>query len=128
MSAQKDVGMKKESVEYVREEIKLLEIQVALQKQEREVGLAEEALRTSYEEEVSALTMFWSWRLSMVHEVLRLLDEERELQEDVMPKLHAKVALSEERAREERESVRREREREREEREYFAPAATKRSQ
>ena len=35
------------SVDYLREEIKLLEIQVALQKREREVGLAEAALRAS---------------------------------------------------------------------------------
>ena len=60
MSAQKGVGMQKESVEYVREEMKLLEIQVALQKREREVGLAEEALRASFAEEVSALATFWS--------------------------------------------------------------------
>ena len=121
MSAQKGVGMQKESVEYITEEIELLEIQVGLQKREREVGLAEGALRASYAAEGSALTTFWSRRVLAVHDALRLLDEERELQEDVMRKLDENVALSEERARDERE-------REREEREYFAPAATMRSQ
>ena len=40
--------MQKGSVEYPRDERKLLEIQVALQTRVREVGLAEEALRASY--------------------------------------------------------------------------------
>ena len=48
--------MQKESVEYVREKIKRLEIQVELHKRAREVGLAEEALRASFAAEVSALT------------------------------------------------------------------------
>ena len=82
-----NVGMQNESVEYSREEIKLLEIQVALQSREREVGLEEETLRVSYAEEVSALTTFWSWRVSAMHEAHRRFDEERELQEDVMRKL-----------------------------------------
>ena len=40
------------TVDYLREEIKLLQIHVALQKREREVELAEAALRASYAEEV----------------------------------------------------------------------------
>ena len=61
------------SVEYIREEIKLLEIQIALQKQEREVELAEAALRAPYAEEVYGLTTFWSWRVSMMHDVKDLV-------------------------------------------------------
>ena len=45
-------------MEYIKEEIKLLKIQIALQKREREVGLAEAALRASYAEEVYGLTSF----------------------------------------------------------------------
>ena len=44
------------SVEYIKEEKKLLKIQIALQNREREVGLAEAALRASYAEEVYGLT------------------------------------------------------------------------
>ena len=45
MSGPGDSGI---GVDYIREEIKLLEIQVALQKRERDVGVAEAALRASY--------------------------------------------------------------------------------
>ena len=40
------------SVDYSREEIKLLKIRITLQKSERQVGLAEAALRASCAEEV----------------------------------------------------------------------------
>ena len=71
-------------MEYIKEEIKLLEIQIALQKWEREAGLAEAALRASYAEEVYGLTAFWSWRVSMMHDALRLLREEHELHANVV--------------------------------------------
>ena len=90
----------------------LPEIQVALQRQEREVGLAEAALA----EEVYGLTTFWFWRVSMMHDALRLLREEHELQANVVRKMDERVLLFEnEREREMR--VREKRERERRERE-----------
>ena len=96
---------------YSREGIKLLEIQVALQKREREVGLAEADLRASFAEEVHGLTTFWSWRVSMMHDALRLLREKHELQAGVMRKMDKIVALFENgREREMSERERRERE------------------
>ena len=92
MSGPGDSGI---NVEYIREEVKLLEIQVALQKQEREVGLAEAALRASYAEEVYVLTTFWSWQVSMMHDALRLLREEHELQANVVRKMDERVVLFE---------------------------------
>ena len=101
MSGPGDSGI---SVDYVKEEIKLLEIQVALQKREREVGLAEAALRASYAEGMYVLTTFWSWRVSMMHDALRLLREEHELQANVVRKMDERVVLFEnKRARDERE-------------------------
>ena len=90
-----------------------------MQKSKREVGLAEAALRALYAEEVYGLTTVWSWRVSAMHDVLRLLREEHELQADVMRKMDERVALFEnEREREIIEREKREREeREREERE-----------
>ena len=106
MSGPGDSGI---SVNYIREEIKLLEIQVALQKREREVGLAEAALRASYAEEVYRLNTFWSWRESMMHDALRLLRDEHELQAAVMQKMDKRAVLFEnERARDERERRQRE--------------------
>ena len=95
-------------MEYVREKIKRLEIQVELHKRAREVGLAEEALRASFAAEVSALTTLRPWRVSAMHDALRLLREEHELQADVTWNMDEKVALfeSRERARGERESER----------------------
>ena len=101
MSGPGDSGI---SVDYLREEMKLLEIQVALQKREREFGFAEAALRASYAEEMYGLTTFWSWRVSMMHDALRLFREEHELEADVMRKMDERVALFEiEREREMRE-------------------------
>ena len=101
------------SVDYLKEEIKLLEIQVALQKREREVRLAEAALRASYAEEVYGLTTFRSWRVSMMHDALPLLCEEHELQAAVMRKMDERVVLFEIlRGRERRKRERREREKE----------------
>ena len=92
------------SVDYIREEINLLEIQVALQKWKRKVGLAEAALRASYAEEVYGLTTFWSWRVSMTHDALRLLREKHELQANVVREMDERVVLFEdERERETRE-------------------------
>ena len=73
MSGPGDSGI---SIDYSRENVKLLKIQITLQKRVREVGLAETALRASYAEEVYDLTTFWSWRVSMVHNALlqRYLD------------------------------------------------------
>ena len=107
MSGPGDSGM---SVDYLREDVKLLKIQITLQKRVREVGLAEAALRASYAEEVYGLTTFWSWRVSMMHDALRLLREEHELQADVMRKMDERVVLFEnEREREMRERGERER-------------------
>ena len=75
------------SVHYLREDIKLLKIRITLKNSEREVGLAEAALRASYAEEVYRLTKFWSWRVLAKHDALRLLREEHELQADVMRKM-----------------------------------------
>ena len=66
-------------MEYIIEEIQLLKIQVELQKLEKEVEPGEVALRASYAE-VSAMTTVWPWRVSAMHEALRLLHEERKLQ------------------------------------------------
>ena len=88
-----------------------------MQKREREVGLAEAALRAPYAEEVYGLTTFWSWRVSMMHDALRLLREEHELQANVVRKMGERVILFEDkREREMREGDERER-RERERRE-----------
>ena len=46
MSGPGDSGIT--AVDYLREDIEQLKIQIALQKHEREVGLAEAALRASY--------------------------------------------------------------------------------
>ena len=70
MLFQKNVSIQNESVDYMMEEIKQLKTQIALQKSEREVGLTEAALRASYAEEVSAMTTFWSWRVSAMHGAL----------------------------------------------------------
>ena len=85
--------------------MKLRKIQVALQKSERKIGLAEAALRASYAEEVSAMTTFRSWWVSAMHGALRLLREQHDLQEDVLRKPYKEVAFfdSEERMRGERE-------------------------
>ena len=116
MSGPGDSGI---SVDYLREDVKLLKIQITLQKRVREVGLAEAALRASYAEEVYGLATFWSWRVSMMYDALRLLREEHELQADVMRKMDERVVLFEnETEREMRERGDREkRERERRERE-----------
>ena len=65
-----------------------------MQKREREDGFAEAALRASHAD-VSAMTAFWSWRVSAMQEALRLLHEERELQAVVMRKMDEQVALFE---------------------------------
>ena len=101
MSGPGDSGI---SVDYLREDIKLLKIRITLQKSEREVGLAKAALRASYAEEVYGQTTFWSWRVLAMHDALRLLCEEHELQADVMRKMDERVVLFEnEREREMRE-------------------------
>ena len=92
MSGPGDSGI---SVENLREDVKLLQNQTTLQKRMKEVGLAEAALRASYAEEVYGLTTFWSWRVSMMYDALRLLREEHELQADVMRKMDERVALFE---------------------------------
>ena len=92
MSGPRDSGI---SADYLREDVKLLKIQITLQKRGREVGLAEEALRASYAEELYGLTPSWSWRESMTHDALGLLREEHELQADVMRKMDETVALFE---------------------------------
>ena len=111
------------SIDYLREDIKLLNMRITLQKSEREVGLAEAALRASYAEEVYGLTTFWCWRVLAMHDALRLLlREEHELQADVMRKMDERVVLFEtvretaKREKRERRYIYRER-REREERE-----------
>ena len=91
MSGPRDSGI---IAAYLREDIKLLKIQITVQKRVREVGLAEEALRASYAEEVYGPTTFWSWRESMMHDALGLLREEHELQADVMRKMDERVACS----------------------------------
>ena len=119
MSGPGDSGIT--AVDYLREDIKQLKIQIALQKHEREVGLAEAALRASYTEEVYGLTSIWSWRVSMMHDALRLLREEHELHANAVRKMDERVILFED-EREKRESEREseresQRESEREERE-----------
>ena len=47
------------SVDYLREDIKLPEIRITLQKSETMVGLAEAALRASYAEEAYGLSTLW---------------------------------------------------------------------
>ena len=54
VSLKKNVGMQKETVDYIIEEMKLLKIQIALQKGERAVRLVDAAQRASYAGEVSA--------------------------------------------------------------------------
>ena len=93
-----------------------------MQKSEREVGLAQAALRASYAEEAYGMTTFWCWRVLAMHDALRLLREEHELQADVMRKMDERVVLfeteREKRERERREREKRERDkRDREERE-----------
>ena len=83
------------SVDYLREAVKLLKIQIRLQKRVTEVGLAEAALRAPYTKEVYGLTTFWSWRVSMIHDALRLLHEKHEIQANVMRKMDERVALFE---------------------------------
>ena len=91
-------------MEYIREEIKRLKIQITLQQREREEGLAEAALQASYAEEVYRLTSFWSWRMLMLHDALRLLREEHELHANVVRKMDEIVVLVEDkREREMRE-------------------------
>ena len=70
-------------------------MQMTLQKSEREVELAEAALRASYAEEVYDLTTFWCCRVLAIHDALRLPREEHELQADVMRKMDERVALFE---------------------------------
>ena len=116
------------SVDYIREEIKPLETQVALQKRERAVGLAEAALRASYAEEVYGLNTFWSWRVSMMHDALRLLRGEHELKVNVVRKMDKILVLFEvEMEREMREKIEREK-RERRRVWMFRPSRTARSQ
>ena len=114
MSGPGDSGI---TVDYLREDIKRLKIRITLQKHEREVGLDEAALRASYAEAGYGLTTFWSWRVSMMHDALRLLCEEHELQADVMRKIDERVVLFEkEREREMRERIETEKREEREKR------------
>ena len=102
MSGPGDSGIT--AVDYLEEDIKRFKIQITLQKREKEVGLAEAALRASYAEEVYGLTSFWSWRVSMMHDALRLLREEHELHANIVRKMDERVVLSEnEREREVRE-------------------------
>ena len=108
MSGPGDSGI---SVTYIREEMKLPEIQVALQRREREVGLAEAALQASYAGEVYSLTTFWSWRVSMMHDALRLLREEHELHANMVRKMDDRVACSRIRESERREREERDRRR-----------------
>ena len=91
------------SADYLKEDIKLLKIPITLQKSEREVGLAEAARRASYAEEVYGLTTFWCWRVLAMHDALRLLREEHELQADVMRKMDKEWFCSRLRERRERE-------------------------
>ena len=83
------------SVDYLRENIKMLKVRMTLQKSEREVGLAEIALRASYAEEVFGLTTFWFWRVLAMHDAPRLLREEHKLQADVMRKMDERADLFE---------------------------------
>ena len=92
MSGPGDSGI---SADCLREDIKLLKIWKTLQKREREVGLAVEALRASYAEEVYGLITFLSWRVLVMHDALRLLREKHELQADVMQKMDERVVLFE---------------------------------
>ena len=101
--------------------MKRLKIQITLQKCEREVGLAGAALRASYAEEVYGLTSFWSWRVLIMHDELRLLREEHELHAKVVRKIDERVILFED-EREKRESER-ERERERRRVGMFRPSS-----
>ena len=63
------------------------------------------ALRAPYAEEVYGLITFLSWRVLVMHDALRLLREEHELQADVMQKMDERVVLFEN----EREKIYRER-------------------
>lgn len=57
MSAQEDVGMQKDCVEYMMEQVTLVKIEVASQKIEKDVGLAEASMGASYAED-HAITTF----------------------------------------------------------------------
>ena len=85
MSGPGDSGI---SVDYTREERKILYIRVALQKPEREVRLADAAMRASYAEGVYGLATLWSRRVLMMHDTLRLLREEHDFQADVIRKTY----------------------------------------
>lgn len=100
MSSYEDACVEKENVEYRLEKMKLLNIQIATQKFQREVRLAEEALPASYAAEPT-MTRFWSWRVPMIKERLRLLHEEREPTAEVVRKMEAIRDDSEERVKEE---------------------------
>ena len=91
-------------MEYMLEEVKLLKIQIAAHEILREIGLAEEDLRSSYAAE-PGLTRFWSWRVPMMKEKLRILHKEHELQSDAVRKMRETGDEKREEDREDREEM-----------------------